>query len=115
MAAQTGLLLIQQQQGIIAEHGHGLLWSRYTLLLRWSRGAPATNDELRVFCSHYGPVRITQRRPPISVALSFQESLDRTNELEMACSVRTLRYNSIPGCTRPCSKPSIAEIESCPH
>lgn len=56
-APQAALLLIKQQQRVMAEHAHGVRWGRFTVLLRWQRGAPATNRELAAFCSHYGPVR----------------------------------------------------------
>ena len=55
--SQVALMLIKHQQRVIAEHGHGVHLGRFTVLLRWQRGAPATNRELSVFCSHYGPVR----------------------------------------------------------
>ena len=63
---QAALLLIRQQQRIVAEHGHGVQWGRFSVLLSWKRGAPATNEELSAFCSHYGPVR---RRTPYGSAM----------------------------------------------
>ena len=51
------MLLLRQQQRAAAQHAHGVRWSRYTVLLRWPRQAPATNQELATFASHYGPVR----------------------------------------------------------
>lgn len=75
---QAGLLLIRQQQRVMAAHAHGVRWSRYTVLLRWQRAAPATNQELSAFCSHYGPVVSAVNIVSAGPALRAGQKLDNS-------------------------------------
>ena len=61
--SQLGVILIRQQQRVTAAHAHGVAWGAYTVLVSWPRSVLASNDELRAFCRHYGPVRRQQRVP----------------------------------------------------
>ena len=55
--AQLGVILIRQQQRVTAAHAHGMAWGAYTVQMSWPRSVVASNEDLRAFCRHYGPVR----------------------------------------------------------
>ena len=61
-------MIIQQQQRVTAAHAHGISWGGYTVVLSWPRSVLVTNEELRAFCRHYGPVRGTWHFRPTTVS-----------------------------------------------